>query len=73
MPQGSEVRGSGIDVVGVDGRREGVEIARAIAAKHHPTGPWILNGKTKSVKFNSTVIVTSESTYKKKVANEGTT
>ena len=51
------------------GGREGVEVAGAIAAKHHPTGPRILNRKTKSVKFDRTLVVMSELTYGKEIAN----
>jgi hypothetical protein len=53
------------------GGREGVEVAGAIAAKHHPTGPRILNRKTKSVKLDRTLVVTSELTYGKEIANNG--
>jgi hypothetical protein len=69
MPQRSDVGCGGISLMG--GGREGVEVARAIAAKHHPTGPWILNRKAKSVKFNRTIVVTSELTYRKEIANNG--
>jgi hypothetical protein len=53
------------------GGRESVEVAGTIATKHHASTRNILNRKTKSVKFNRTVIVTSKLTYGKKVANQG--
>ena len=37
-----------------------VKVASTIAAKHHASGRDILNRKTKSVKFDRTVVVPSE-------------
>ena len=42
--------------------REGVKITSTIAAKHHASGRDILDRKTKSVKFDRTVVVPSELT-----------
>ena len=70
MPQGGgdgegcERRG------GAGGRREGVEVASTIAAKHHASTRNILDRKTKSVKLNGTVVVTSKLTHGKEVTNK---
>ena len=42
--------------------RDGVKITNTIAAKHHASGRDILDIKTKSVKFNRTVVVPNELT-----------
>ena len=39
---------------------DGVKVASTIAAKHHASGWDILDRKTKSVKFDRTVVVPSE-------------
>ena len=51
--------------------REGVEVATTIAAKSHAPRLLVLDRKTKSVKFNRTIIVTCELTNGKKIAHEG--
>ena len=42
--------------------REGVKVGSTIAAKHHVLGRDILDRKTKSVKFDRTVVAPSELT-----------
>jgi hypothetical protein len=56
-----EVGGDG-DVGVRSGRcsRDGVKVASTIAAKHHAPGQDILDRKTKSVKFDRTIVVPSE-------------
>ena len=41
---------------------DGVKIASTIAAKHHASGQDILDRKTESVKFDRTVVISSELT-----------
>ena len=48
---------------------DGLEIARAIAAKHHASGRDILDRKAKCVKFDRTIVVTCKLTNGKKVLN----
>ena len=57
----SEVGGDG--EVGVRSGRcsgDGVKIASTIGAKHHAPGRDILDRKSKSVKFDKTVVISSE-------------
>jgi len=42
--------------------REGVKVTNTIAAKHHASGQDILDRKTESVKFDRTVVISSELT-----------
>ena len=42
--------------------RKGVKVANTIATKHHVSGRDILDRKTKSVKFDRTVVVPGELT-----------
>jgi hypothetical protein len=42
-----------------------------IAAKNHAPGPEVLDRKTKLIKFNRTMVVTSELANGKKIANQG--
>ena len=42
--------------------REGVKVTNTIAAKYHASGRDILDRKTKSVKFDRTVVISSELT-----------
>ena len=55
MPQ---VGGGG--KVGMWRGRDGVEAIRTIGAKNHASGLQVLNRKTKRVKFDSAMVVTSE-------------
>ena len=41
---------------------DAVKVASTIAAKHHASGRDILDRKTKSVKFDRTVVISSELT-----------
>jgi hypothetical protein len=41
---------------------DGVKVASTIAVNHHASGRDILNRKTKSVKFDRTIVVPSELT-----------
>ena len=41
---------------------DGVKVANAIAAKHHAPGRDILDRKTKSIKFDRTIVISSELT-----------
>lgn len=50
---------------GAGGGWYGVEVARAIAAKHHAPTRDILNRKTRGVKFNRTIVVTSKLMHRK--------
>jgi len=40
--------------------RDGVKITSTIVAKHHAPGRDILDRKTKSIKFDRTVVISSE-------------
>ena len=65
-----EVGGDG--EVGVRSGRcsgDGLKIASTIAAKHHASGQDILDRKTKSVKFNRTVVVPNELTNRDQVVH----
>ena len=42
--------------------REGVKVTSTIAAKYHASGRDILDRKTKSIKFDRTVVISSELT-----------
>ena len=53
-----EVGGDG--EVGLWRGRDGVEAVGAIGAKNHASGLQVLNRKTKRVKFDSAMVVTSE-------------
>jgi hypothetical protein len=70
VPQGGGDGNGGVRR-GVGGSWNGVEVPITIAAKHHATTRHILNRKTKSVKFNRTIVVTSKLTYREEVTNEG--
>jgi hypothetical protein len=48
---------------------DGVKIASTIAAKHHAPGQDILDRKTKSVKFDRTVVISSELTNSEQVVH----
>lgn len=48
---------------------DGVKFASTIAAKHHTLGRDILDRKTKSVKFDRTVVVSSELTNRQQIVH----
>jgi hypothetical protein len=45
---------------GSSGRWDGVEIVITISMKHHASGWDILDRKTKSIKFNETIVIASK-------------
>jgi hypothetical protein len=48
---------------------DGVKVASTIAAKHHAPGRDILDKKTKSVKFDRTIVVPSELANREQVVH----
>jgi len=54
------------------GRCEGIEVAFAIATKHHTSGLDILDRKTKCVKLYRTVVVIKLTNKKLHISNETT-
>ena len=50
---------------------DGVQVSITIAAKNHAPRPGVLHRKTKGIKLNGTIVIASELTNGKKVANNG--